>query len=1026
MATSAPMVAHTPVKRERSPSLDQILDAPSPKRQVGDVSGVVRTSVEFPWRTCETLSDVERLKIKEKAVIEAEKYCEQVRTVLGSVLKIPHDSTESIMMGRRIVKHWCDEHDQIRNKHKQRQILVGVEGPTGAGKSSFLGSLLKISELFPSGQESAATAVIGKVSWNWNDSPGYEFRAEVFFRPKIEVVNELKELLQELVRWTRLTSGQGQIEEDDNDGERADTMAICRSAIEHQLPRVKAVWGMEEEQLQQLANKTPQHLSYKDAIRKIFYRNITADRFLDNGKVEFNASTAKDISASIKPFLDSSPSTHGGGKQFSAWPLVKCVHIYAKADILKPGITLVDLPGCGDAVESRSEVAQKVSHTLDVRMVVSPIIRATDEKQGQALMQNGFDEAQMRIRGKLDGRGFCVVASKMDDMKVDSYITGCPELTNNQELNQKETRIGDLKQEKEGLKQTRRDLKTARKQAERQKNKASKAYEKAMKKHALKLQANPNESGAHLTDLEAERDARAQAFNDADKQLKRCEFRKTQIETETTYLHDWLHHRAYQTRNARVMERLRANFAMRQTRLDEGNTPVKPRAAPEYVLPILPVSTRAFWQLESTETPMPGFPSLIYTGVPAAEKWLHQATLAKREKHLDETLDGYQNLMTMMRIYSATNGQNGDINLTRSEVENALAETHAFYTKKLGSKLAEACTEINKLDPVEHKDRAKKRFLREACRIVQKWGYKFPDIENNVEKMHFCTYGANIRRMGRTYRSAGSGVTYTWIENLAAPILKTLSRDWDRKMNRQLPLIKRPMVSDYSRIFTEYLDAIQRVINDKVPPLGACFESMRPILENSQRAMSTKIGDVLSTLAEKSALVTVDAVVYLHDEMRPTFEAAAADVGTGCHARRQETIKTKIEEDADFICEEMIKRLVNGVAGRKAEVPAQLRDAAAEGPRIIVQQLSFLVNNLVENISSDPKMKAKKLGIPGCVRAHIEGWEASWAKEGDYEAHILDQDLEIPANIPEPVIREAPESDDEAVDDSSDDEDDTA
>ena len=147
-----------------------------------------------------------------------------------------------------------------------------------------------------------------------------------------------------------------------------------------------------------------------------------------------------------------------------------------------------------------------------------------------------------------------------------------------------------------------------------------------------------------------------------------------------TYIRDWLHHQAYQTRNARVMKRLRTIFATRQSRLDEGNTPVKPRAAPEYVLPILPVSTRAFWQLESTETPMPGFPSLVYTGVPAAERWLHQATLAKREKHLDATLDGYQNLMTMMHIYSATNGQNGDINLTRSEVENALAETHAFYT----------------------------------------------------------------------------------------------------------------------------------------------------------------------------------------------------------------------------------------------------------------------------------------------------------------------------------------------------------
>jgi hypothetical protein len=57
--------------------------------------------------------------------------------------------------------------------------------------------------------------------------------------------------------------------------------------------------------------------------------------------------------------------------------------------------------------------------------------------------------------------------------------------------------------------------------------------------------------------------------------------------------------------------------------------------------------------------------------------------------------------------------------------------------------------------------------MREGQRIVQKWAYKYPDIENDVEKMHFCTYGANIRRMGATYRNITNGVTYTWIENLS-------------------------------------------------------------------------------------------------------------------------------------------------------------------------------------------------------------------------------------------------------------------
>ncbi|QPC58119.1 hypothetical protein HYE67_000350 [Fusarium culmorum] len=1014
----------TLVKRERSPDLEQVPEASSPKRCADATTGVVCAPVEFPWRVCQDLGDVDRLKIKEKAVMQAETHCERIRKALDSVLNIKHDTPEAVMMGLRIVKHWCIEHgkyyltlcaskhltncraDEIRNKNKQRQILVGVEGPTGAGKSSFLGSLLRIPELFPSGQESAATAVIGKVSWNWVDDPACRFRAQVFFRHKDEIRTELASLLEELNHWTLLV--EGEIDENDDDGERADTISMSRSTIEHQLPRVQAVWGLNEEQLLEIAKQCPQALSYKRAIRTIFCKNYTATKFLADGRAEFNASTVEILAESIKPFLDSSTSTYGGGNHFSAWPLVKGVHIYAKADILKPGITLVDLPGCGDAVESRSEVAEKVSHTLDVRMVVSPIIRATDEKQGQSLMRNGFDEAQMRIRGKMDGRGFCVIASKMDDMKVDSYITGCPELVHNKDMVQKQNRLADLKDEKAEIKSTRKELKSAKKKAESQRNKATKSYDKAKNKHELNLQTDPNASDAQLSTLRAQLDEKTAAFNDADKRLEQCEARSTRNSTETNYIRDWIHHRAIQTRNARVIKRLRDDFALRQSRMDNGKVSEKPKPDAEYILPILPVSTRAFWQLESNEKPMAGFPTQTCTGVPAAEKWLHRATLSKREKHLDETLDGYQNLMTMMRIYSATNGQDGDFDFTRSEVDAALAETHAFYTN------------IRKLDPLEHKDRAKKRFLGEAQRIVQKWAHKYPDVENNVDKMGWSTYVACIRRNGSTFKSPRIGVTYNWIENLAAPILKTLSRDWDRKMNKQLPLIKRPMMSDYSRLFAEYLNAVQRVINEKVPPLAACFANMRHILETSQRTTETKIGDVLGTVADKSAIVALNVAGYLEEEMKPTFEVALKDGGKGSFARRKETIQAKMREDDAIICEGIINRLVDGVAERIAEVPAQLRDVAAEGPRNVQQQLSFLVNNLVENCSADPAMNAKKSKVQNNIRAHIEAWEAAWAEKGNLERHILDQDLDIPDTIPEPVMEEGIDSEDEPMDDSSD------
>jgi len=166
------------------------------------------------------------------------------------------------------------------------------------------------------------------------------------------------------------------------------------------------------------------------------------------------------------------------------------VHLYVKAEFLKSGVTLVDLPGCGDATASRSEVAEKISSNLDVRMIVSPIIRATDEKQGQNLMQSGFDEAQMRIRGKLDGNGFGVVLSKMDGLAVDPYIDGCYELISDEEIAQKRTRLMELKEEKVMLRPKYGQLKYNKTKADRAKKQAKKKHTTAVLKQTAKPPGN--------------------------------------------------------------------------------------------------------------------------------------------------------------------------------------------------------------------------------------------------------------------------------------------------------------------------------------------------------------------------------------------------------------------------------------------------------------------------------------------------------------------------------------------------------
>ncbi|KAF4338652.1 GTPase SLIP-GC [Fusarium beomiforme] len=983
---------HISPKRERSPDPEDVPEWHGNKRQAGEESAVIRAPVVFPWRTCQDRSDVERLKIKEKAVKHAEELCSKIREILKNFLKTtPMDNMDAIIMGQKIIEHWFSEHDRIRLKHQKLRILVGVEGPTGAGKSSFLGSLLGIPELFPSGQEAAATAVIGKVCWNWIDAPGYEFRAKVIFRKKSDVERDLESLLKDLNELASLLAEKAKYEHGGGT-EFADSISIMRKTIEHHLPKVHAVWGIEEAYLSEMAKRCPEDWTYPQMVQRILSTNPKALGFLTTGIAEFNADSSDKLSETIKPFLDSTAGKHGGAHQFAAWPLVKEVRIYAKADILKSGITLVDLPGCGDAVENRSEVAEKYTHRLDVRLVVSPIIRAADEKQGQALMRNGYDEAQMRISGKLDNHGFGVIISKMDDIKFDSYIAQCPDLRRNSEVKQNQEELVKLKEESDELKPMYAVFRDNKKRAESQKKKGQKTYRSAKKKHEARLQTHPNESGAHVAILREQRDRLAKAFEEADKAMDRYELRKLQIATQMSYVRDWLHHRAVQTRNARVMQRIRTDFDRRQRSLDEADITRRPQREEEYVLPILPVSTRAFWQLRSNDVPMSGFPNQRFTGVPAAVQWLHRATSGKREKHLDEVLEGYQNLMTMMQIYSSPNGQDGRFDFTRAQVEEILAETHAKYLHQLSTTLSNSCDEIQKLDPLERKDHARKRFLKDANRIVQKWGYKYPDIENDVEKMHWCTYAANLSRDGSKFKSHATGVTYTWMEHLVAPIMKTFSKDWDRKMNRQLPLIKTPMILGYSQGFTQYLNEIQQIISDKVPSLELSFNSMRPILENSQHATEIKIRDALSVLQENVARVAFLADEYMADEWKPTFRIALLDTGIGSYQRRKD-----INED-------------------KAMVPSHMEQIVDEEVNNVKQQMSFLFNNLVENYATSPEKSAMKTQLQDSIRPYVEGWEAVWAEEGNLPEHILDRDLSIPPIVPVPVIEEdiPSENDDDA------------
>ena len=66
-------------------------------------------------------------------------------------------------------------------------------------------------------------------------------------------------------------------------------------------------------------------------------------------------------------------------------------------------------------------MAERYYQNLAVTVIVSPAIRAVDEKTGVKLMSS-YQELQMQLDGKYNKDGFCVVLSKIDDIDCEGVL----------------------------------------------------------------------------------------------------------------------------------------------------------------------------------------------------------------------------------------------------------------------------------------------------------------------------------------------------------------------------------------------------------------------------------------------------------------------------------------------------------------------------------------------------------------------------------------------------------------------------
>ncbi|KAJ4254472.1 hypothetical protein NW762_010071 [Fusarium torreyae] len=969
-------------KRELPPDLSPDSDA---KRQAIEYHGVSSEPPKFPWTTCDNKGELERLRIKEDAVKIAEENCTKVRKALESTIRQIRKGARysSGAIGQAMIQQWLEEHDQLRDKDQNLEILVGVEGPTGAGKSSFLASLLRLPDLFPSGHTGAATACVGKVSWDWDTPSKRSFRAKITFRMKNDIEDTLESLLRDVQRLSDLEAPSSTSEASlgNNSGEGSEAKEIIQYRIEHEMPMVECVWALKQSDLKRAVNMRADQSSFRGVVQWLLAQNPGALQYLQDGVKEFKESNKEKLREKITPFLTSIKAKHGTSRPFAVWPLVEDVHMYVKSDILKTGMTLVDLPGCGDATASRSHVARKFSHRLDVRMVVSPILRAADEKKAQELMQSGFDEAQMKIRGKYDGHGFGIILSKSDDLPVESYLTGSSELRGDERIVENLEELKALRSKKPEVEKSMRTLERAVKRAEAERKKAQVAHSEATKKLTTNTRAKPDSNQEHIKKLQQRVTDASEILEKGKRKLEKTQAQALVVSQRLFDVDDWLHEMAYQDRNCVVQEAIQAKYAARQQELNqaprEGANP--PRRIP--TVPIFPVSARAFWCLENRSSSMAGYTTQNLTGIPAVEKWLHEATLSKREKHLDEMLGGYQSLLDSMKIYSREKGQDAEFGITPASVEKTLDPIHRNFSISLRMQLATAAMNIDSLNPLANRVMAAKGFNQEAYEIATKWRLVYPH-EPQSGKIHWKTYEASMARGGGEYTpQSNPGMTYNWMEDLSTPVLRLISSDWDEEMNQKVMEIQHPIMEAFKKEWQSYRDNLEKAVRDNLPTLELSFNSLFLITANSERVNKNKVRDILGNLSQESSGVYKDAVAFLTERMEPTFKTGLQITGPGLHAKRLDLIESTVKGDRKTMCDSMLNSLENKLKGRTREAQQQLAQIAEEAINSVKRQISHLLDNLMNNFPADNGLREMKIKLQKEIRVLLDEWEQHWRQQ---------------------------------------------
>ena len=268
------------------------------------------------------------------------------------------------------------------------------------GKSTVWNAVLGFRELLPTDNGQACTSAIIEVLWNPSENPAATFQAKIVFLQACDWQAEVEQLYTDVESLARKDAG-------DDDGLDVE----LETRIDAVMEKVRAVYPF-------IDNK--QDLKRMTAEKLMNHENVN-----NLGKeLVFNGTDLEKFASQIREFIVSSV----GGGNFAPWPLVKIAQIFVKAEILRDGLVLVDIPGNMDTNAARNSLAQNYQKELSVNCILSESKRAASDQTAQIAL-NATYQRHLQLDGHWKANRIIFVVVRTDEsITVEDHIAKNPEV----------------------------------------------------------------------------------------------------------------------------------------------------------------------------------------------------------------------------------------------------------------------------------------------------------------------------------------------------------------------------------------------------------------------------------------------------------------------------------------------------------------------------------------------------------------------------------------------------------------------